>query len=75
MQVNSLPNQGGHDVNIIARYSDRYQVYDLNLVREDLVQMHATFFIMGGFARHNYKFCRICSEDSRGCATIKANLQ
>src|ERR1043165_8010075 len=51
MQVNSLPNHGGHAANIITRYLDRYQVSDINLVRADLVQMHVTFSIMGGFSR------------------------
>src|ERR1051325_3253581 len=30
---------------------------------------------MGGFVRHDYKSCRICSEDSHGCSTIKEDLQ
>src|ERR1044072_5035574 len=41
VQVNPLPNHGGHAVNLIAKNSDRYPVTDVNLIRESLVQLHA----------------------------------
>ena len=75
VQANSLPNHVGLIVNMVHGCPGQYQVFDINLVRADLVQMHATFCGMSGFARHNYGSCKICCRDSRGCSTVRRDLQ
>ena len=47
-----IPYDNQQTVNMVYGCPGQYQVFDINLVRADFVQMHATLCRGGNFARH-----------------------
>src|ERR1043165_9499513 len=75
VQANPLPSHSGHSVSLILRNTDKYLVTDVNLIKGNLVHLHDTYRKMSTFNKHDYAACRICSQDIRGCPTVKADIQ
>ena len=75
MKDNPLPKHGGTNaVNIVAGCPRDFWIFDINLVRGDLVKMHADLCEFS-YYRHDHAVCDICSTDIQGCDKIKVNLQ
>ena len=51
-----------------------FRIYDINLVRGDLVKMHADLCEFS-YYNHDHAGCDICSTNIQGCDKIKADLQ
>ena len=68
------------DVNMVYGSPDEFQIFDVNHMNDDLVQLHTTFCHMGGQEEHQYGSyqygsCQICCRDSRGCSIVKRGIQ
>lgn len=42
VQANSLPKHGSAVENMVEGYPGKYQVFDFNLIKRSLIEMHAT---------------------------------
>ena len=58
---------------MVAGCPGDFLVFDINLVREDLVKMHADLCEFSYYT-HDHVGCAICSTDIQGCDKIKADL-
>ncbi|CAI8588867.1 unnamed protein product [Vicia faba] len=68
---NPLPKHGGaNTVNMVVGCPGDFRIYDINLVRGDLVKMHVDLcnFI---YYYHDHAGCGICNNDIQGCDKIK----
>ena len=68
---NPLPKHGGANiVNMVAGCPGDFQIFDINLVRGNLLKMHANLceFI---YYTHDHAGCAICSTDIQGCDKIR----
>ena len=71
---NPLPKHGGANAdNKVAGYPGDFHIYDINLVRGDLVKMH-TDLCKFSYYTHDHSSYGICSTDIQGCDMIKADL-
>ena len=51
-----------------------YQIFDVNLIKGSLVAMHMNLCEMRYFD-HDHSACTICSQNPRGCANIRKDIQ
>ena len=71
---NPLPKHGGaNTVNMVAGYPGDFWIFDINLVRGDMVKMHA-YLCEFSYYTHIHAGCDICSTDIQGCDKIKDDL-
>ena len=54
--------------------SGKYRVFDVNLIRRYLVEMHTTLYELS-YYENDHASCHVCSNDPRGCAVVKRDLQ
>ena len=74
MKDNPLPKHGGENaMNMVASCPSDFQIFDVNLVRRDLLKIHADFCEFSYYT-HDHAGCVICSMDIQGCDKIKAGL-
>lgn len=59
VQVNLLAKNGGETVNMVEGCSGKYSVFDVNLIRRSLVEMHVTLCELSDY-EHDHVSCRIC---------------
>ncbi|XP_050889248.1 uncharacterized protein LOC127094461 [Lathyrus oleraceus] len=52
----------------------KYRVFDVNLIRRSLVEMHASLCELI-YYEHDHASCQVFSRDPRGCAIVKRDLQ
>ena len=72
---NPLPKHGGVNVvNMVAGCPGDFLIFDINLVRGDLVKMHANLCEFSYYT-HDHTDCAVCSTNIQGCEKIKADLQ
>ena len=58
---NPLPKHGGGSaINMVAGYSGGFRIFDINLVRGDLVKMHADLCEFNYYT-HDHAICSIFS--------------
>ena len=63
---NSLPKHGGvNAVNMVAGCPGGFRIFDINLVRGDLVKMHADLCEFS-YYMHDHAGCAICSTSLQG---------
>ena len=75
MKDNPLPKHVGTNVvNMVAGCQGDFWIFDINLVRGDLVKMHVDFYEFSYYT-HDHAGCGICSTNVQGCDKIKADLQ
>ena len=68
---NPLPKHGGVSaVNIVVGCPSDFQIFDINLVRGDLVKMHADLCEFRYYT-HDHVGCAICSTYIQGCEKIR----
>ncbi|XP_050909901.1 uncharacterized protein LOC127123744 [Lathyrus oleraceus] len=73
VQVNSLPKHGNTTVNMVEGCPEKYDVFDVNLIRRSLVEMHAALCELR-YYEHDHDSCHVCSRDPRGCIVVKRDL-
>ena len=72
---NPLPNNGGAKaVNMVAGCPGDFRIFYINLVRRDLVKMHADLCDFS-YYMHDHAGCGICSTYIQGCDKVKPDLQ
>ena len=72
---NPLPKHGGENaVNMVTGYPVDFRIFDINLVRGDLVKMHADLYEFSYYT-HDHAGCGICSTNIHGCDKVRADLQ
>ena len=72
---NPLPKHGGVNVvNMVVGFPGDFWIFDIHLVRGDLVKMHADLCEFSYYT-HDYSVCAICSTDIHVCDKIKDDLQ
>ena len=60
---NHLPKHGGvNAVNMVASCPGDFHIFDINLVRGDLVKMHENLWEFSYYT-HDHSSCAICSTD------------
>ena len=70
---NPLPNHGGANiVNMVAGCPGDFRIYDINLVRRDLVKMHADLYEFHYYT-HDHAGCDICNTTIQDCDKIKVD--
>ncbi|CAI8617493.1 unnamed protein product [Vicia faba] len=75
VKENPLPKHGGvNAVNMVAGCPGDFQIFDINLVRGDLVKKHADLCEFSYYT-YDHTGCAICSTNIQGCEKIKADLQ
>ena len=74
MQVNPLPEHGGPSVSMVEVYPKEYLIYDVNLVKSSLVDMHAKLCKVGLFRDDHTNF-QLCEQNPEGCALVKKDIQ
>ena len=71
---NPLHKHGGENVvNMVTGCPGDFRIFYINLVRRDLVKMHANVCEFSYYT-HDHAGCSICSTDIQGCDKIKADL-
>ncbi|XP_058733281.1 uncharacterized protein LOC131604882 [Vicia villosa] len=73
-QANPLPQNGAASVNMVYGCPGRYQVFNICYIRGSLVRMHAGLCRLAYF-QHDHAACTICSRNSRGCLSVRRDLQ
>lgn len=63
VQANSLPKHGSATVNMVEGCPEKYRVFDVNLIRRSLVEMHTTLCELSYYER-DHASCQVCSRDS-----------
>ena len=72
---NLVPKHGGTNVvNVVGGCPGDFCIYDINLVRGDLVKRHADICEFSYYTRE-HAGCGTCSTNIQGCDKIKANFQ
>ena len=61
-------------MNMVASCPGDFRIFDIHLVRGDLVKMHADLYEFSYYT-HDHAGCATCSTDIQGCDKIKADLQ
>lgn len=61
-------------MNMVEGCPGKYRVFDVNLIRRSLVEMHATLCELS-YYEHDHASCHICSRNPRGCPMVKRDLQ
>ncbi|XP_050896675.1 uncharacterized protein LOC127103462 [Lathyrus oleraceus] len=74
MQANSFPKHGGATVNMSEGCLGKYRVFDVNLIRRSLVEIHATL-CEPSYYEQNHVSYRICLRNPRGCVMVNRGLQ
>ena len=71
---NPLPKHGGTNaVNMVAGCPRDIHIYVINLVRGDLVKIHADLCEFSYYT-HDHAGCGTCSTNIQGCNKIKVDL-
>ena len=71
---NPLPKHGGvNTVNMVASCPGDFRIFDINLVRGDLVKMHVDLCEFSYYT-HNHDGCAVFNIDIQGCEKIKVDL-
>ncbi|GAU52030.1 hypothetical protein TSUD_418580, partial [Trifolium subterraneum] len=73
VQGNPLPNHGA-SVNMVFGCPRKYQVFDIQHIREPLVQTHKNLCKLF-FFKHDHEACPIYPNNSRGCQQVRADIQ
>ena len=72
---NPLPKHDGVNVvNMVAGCPGDFWIFDINLVRGNLVKMHSDLCEFSYYT-HDHSGCAICSTNIQGYEKIKADLQ
>ena len=72
---NPLPkHEGANAMNMVAGCPGEFQIFDIKLVRGDLVKTHADLCEFSYYT-HDHASCDIFSMDIQGCDKIKDDLQ
>ncbi|XP_050877328.1 uncharacterized protein LOC127081085 [Lathyrus oleraceus] len=74
VQANSLPKHSNTTVNMVEGCPGKYRVFDVNLIRRSLVEMHTTLCELR-YYEHDHASCQVCSRDPRGYVVMKIDLQ
>lgn len=74
VQANPLLEHGNATVNMVEGCPGKYRVFDVNLNKRSLVEMHATLYELS-YYEHDHSSCQVCSRDPRGCVIVKRDLQ
>ena len=62
------------DVNMVFGCPGEFQIFDVDHMNDNLVQLHATFCHMDSQEEHHYGSCRICYRDSCGCSIVRKGV-
>ncbi|XP_050890649.1 uncharacterized protein LOC127096071 [Lathyrus oleraceus] len=73
VQANPLPKHGNGTVNIFEGCPGKYRVFNVNLIRRSLVEVHVTLCELS-YYEHDHSSCQVFSRDPRGCAVVKRYL-
>ena len=72
---NQLPRHGGGNaINMVVRCLGDFQIFYINLVRGDLVNMHVDLYEFSYYT-HDHVVFSICNSDIRGCDKVRVDLQ
>ena len=63
------------EVNMVCGYPTEFQIFDINYMDDDLVQLHATFYHMDGQEVHHYESYQIRCGDCCGCSLVRRGVQ
>ncbi|XP_050896594.1 uncharacterized protein LOC127103370 [Lathyrus oleraceus] len=74
VQANLLPKHYGEIVNMVEGCPGKYLVYDVNLIRRSLVEMHATLCEFN-YYEYDHASGHISSRNPRGYDVVKIDLQ
>lgn len=74
IQANLFPKHGDANVNMVDGCPGKYRVFDVNIIRRSLVEMHATLCELS-YYEHDYASFHICSRNPRGCDMVKRDFQ
>ncbi|XP_050915322.1 uncharacterized protein LOC127130337 [Lathyrus oleraceus] len=61
-------------VNMIEGCPGKCRVFDVNLIRRSLVEMHTALCDLS-YYEHDHAFFHVCSRDPQGCVVVKRDLQ
>ena len=71
---NPLPKHvGGGIVNMVSGCPGEFRIFDINMVRGNLVKIHA-FLCQYSHYGHDHKACRVYRENTRGCSVVEGDL-
>ena len=73
VQSNPLPKHGNAVVNMVEGCLGKYRVFNVDLIRRSLVEMHATLCKLR-YYEHDHTSCQVCSSDPRGYASLTLGL-
>ena len=62
------------EVNMVFGCPGEFQIFDVDHMNDDLMQLHATFFLMAGQVEHHYGSFQVCCRDSRGCSIVRKGV-
>ena len=75
VKYNPLPKHGGvNAIYMVAGCPGDFRIFDINLVRWDLVKMHADLCEFSYYTHGHASFV-VCSTYIQGCEKIKVDLQ
>lgn len=74
VQANPLPKHGNAIMNMVEGCPWKYRVFDVNMIRRFLVEMHTTLCELS-YYEHDHASCDVCSRDPQGCTVVKRDLQ
>ncbi|XP_050878569.1 uncharacterized protein LOC127082379 [Lathyrus oleraceus] len=74
VQANLLPKHGSATVNMVEGCPGKYRVFDVNLIRRSLFEMHVTLCELS-YYEHDHVSLHIHSRNPRGCVVVKRDLQ
>ena len=60
-------------MNMVYRCPGDFKIFYINLVRGDLVKMHADLYEFNYYT-HDHVGCSICSSDIHGCDKVRDDL-
>lgn len=76
MQANPLPQHMGVLVNMVHGCPGKFAVFEVRLIRESLVRMHASLTRLTFVDHeHNYTACKICPENMCACPLVNQDIQ
>ncbi|XP_050877126.1 uncharacterized protein LOC127080877 [Lathyrus oleraceus] len=74
VQANPLRKNGGATVNMVEGCPGNYCVFNVNLIRRSLVEMHGTLCELS-YYENDHVSCCIWSRNPRGCSVVKRDLE
>ena len=70
VKANPLPKHGGGGtVNMVAGCPGEFGIFNINMVRGNLVKMHALLCQYSHY-EHDHKACWVCRESTRDCSLV-----